>query len=843
MASPAVQGIQFEQTFADLLERLLPRLGLTDVELRRQPSGPQHGKDVQARWRDRSGRLVAWHFECKSHGRGKLPGSEIGDKVIDVIHSAHEIDVWCLTLAHVEPGHWIDETIPWINAQMGLSFRLEVLAPQTHAIKRLYACEPDLFRRQYPDEEPPRLRRPDVDAALETFDRFLAEATARAREQRGETPPAWELVVPERLSSHPLDPEESALYLRGLLAQTPWDAVFADWAVPRASTVEGLVDRVLEAEEGFDFAWLVGGSGEGKSAVMKQVAWRIASEHDDWSVLWTEAATRPDTTTIPAGLVRSASAGSKILLCVDGTEGLEGGRQLRTMADDLRRDGVAVFLLCADRGRTWNASPLPAQLSSHLRDRSRRIDLQPLTPEEARALVTRLEARGLLRAASVEDALARLRRGPQGGERPWLLPTLLELTDPARRGFEGILAAVLRGLRQEESAGPLSLLLSASVVQGAGRALPEELAERLVAEAGGLAATMNALTAELARVLDADLAAARAGRLPHVVVTHHRVLADAFVQIAARHDELAVHLVEACGDLAATVAPDVTSSVMIPPRRFKLLDVVGAYLSAEPPLYDAGERFLRKMIALDERQFPTETRLADLLTNRLREALTARPPDEALIAALAEVARAEHRRALDTARAVLGGEASPPRPLAGRKLPLEEALIYNEWAVLESTLGDHMGDTAALERAAVLAIRALASKRSAGYAAASLPRTLILLDECGLAARIVAARPDVDSSRKGHAVTRALTAELAKRDVAVPAGDIAQLGEVAAELATGRLLEHWAAIGLCDSERDHVELLLVGLRGLAAWLEGPMEGPLAEAIALLTLRTLARSSR
>jgi hypothetical protein len=806
MSGSQPQGAAFEENFRDLLGVLIEALGLELIENRIQTPGPQYGKDIQTRWRDAGGHEVFWQFECKSHKTGSLPGKEVADKLFDLMRSSHAIDVWALTLAEIEPGQWIDETFAWARTQLALSFEIEVVSPGARNIKRLFAYEPQLFQRQYPDERPPHLD--DRESVLRQFGEFLAEATARARSRRESSLSPWQLVVPDLMMADD-DPDRASAYLRGLAATGPWDAVANGWAVWRTSSVSPLVERILTTDPGFDFAWLVAAGGEGKTTAMRQVAWTIASDHDDWTVLWTEAELRGETAEIPVALIEEVSDNANILLCIDGSEGLAGAAKLHAAADRLARSGKRVFALFADRGIVWNRSRLPGRLRRGLPHVERRVDLERLTTDEARGVVEALRRRSLLTRFSPEEAVERLVAEHDG---PWLLPTLMQLTDPEGRGFEGILASVLSGVRDDDRAGPLRLLLAAAIVQASGHPLPEDLAERLVDGCGGFTASMEALTGELASQFGIAASAVGFGRPSRIVVTHHRLVSEGFVSVAANSTDFSQRFLDAAEALPQTITQEVTVDELIPKPRFRLLDASLRYiLTLDPPLFEAADRFLRSLISLDPRQFPALSRLGDCDTEWLRAEMRKEDCNATLVDALAESARTAYKEALRVGAEVLAPGNERPAPYAGYDLADNERIVRHEWGVLEDTAAQRTGDVPGFKRAVMLFLQ-----DGSDRALSTLPLPLLHLGEMDRAARAAAGYRALAVTPTDRAVVRSQEKMLRDVGEVVPNAGVEVLPELWADLVTNLLLDDWAEIGLYATREEHVDALRGILRQGAA---------------------------
>ena len=270
------QGAEFEQVLLEFLERVLTSdLGYELLQNSLQAAGTQYGKDIQTRWRDAEGSEYFWHFECKSQKSGALHQREVLDKVLDVQLSAHRIQVWCLALAHVEPGNWLDERLTWANECLELPFFLDVLSPARGSIKKLFECHPDLYSRLYTDPPTRALDRAERERRLAAFAAFLRESTERGRRQALRPCGNWLLVSRSRMSDLPANPDQKATYLRGLTPTCPWEAVIHAWAAERASAETPLLSRIAHSEAGFTWHCIVAAGGEGKSTLLE--ANRLAS--------------------------------------------------------------------------------------------------------------------------------------------------------------------------------------------------------------------------------------------------------------------------------------------------------------------------------------------------------------------------------------------------------------------------------------------------------------------------------------------------------------------------------------------------------------------------------------
>ena len=325
-----VQGAAFEGTLARLLTRLLAdELGYEDVSCTLQGSGLQYGKDLRIRWTD-EGRAVVWHVECKSHVGKTIPGKEIADKLLDIARSAERIDVWCLASANAEPSPWIHETFAWVDEDLRFPFALTQLTPDQGTLRLLYALDETLFAEQYPTLPVPTIDEDERERILRTFERFLRTHTTHGDAAKLRAAGAWQLVSPATVCTGEDSAGRAALYLKGLVATAPWEAAVHGWATPRTSAVRELARRVDAAAPGLDFVWLVGGGGEGKSTVLRQLAWTVAQRDDrDWYVLSSDRYMREHGTSLPVGFIDRLRDGARVLICLDDSAGVDGGESLR----------------------------------------------------------------------------------------------------------------------------------------------------------------------------------------------------------------------------------------------------------------------------------------------------------------------------------------------------------------------------------------------------------------------------------------------------------------------------------------------------------------------------------
>jgi hypothetical protein len=430
--------------------------------------------------------------------------------------------------------------------------------------------------------------------------------------------------------------------------------------------------------------------------------------------------------------------------------------------------------------------------------------------------VTILEQRALLEIPA-GDAQRSLMRGSSRGN--WLLPTLMQMTDPEGRGIEGILASVIDGIVDQGEAEPLLLMLTASLVQASGHSLPQQLGERVVGGSKELTAALATLTAELERQFCVSREAVGVENPPGALITHHRLIAEAFVTIAAESSDHRESFLNACEALPRSVAWDVDEERLIPQPRFRLLDASLRYLLRDdPPRYEGAHRFLCALIDLDDRQFPALTRLGDCDTAWLRAEHGLEHPDPARIDWLIKASRAAYRKARDIAKNVLEDPDNAPAPYRAYDLDAQEELISHSWGVTEDTIGRIAGDRAAFKRAVMLFLEAAGGR---GWSTLALP--LIHLGELELAARATAVFRDLGTSKRERGFIRAQEKLLRQQGVGIPEGGRVAIDSLIPAIVRELLLDDWEGIALYESAREHREALRRSARRGARLLDRHQE--------------------
>jgi len=842
------QGAALEQLLCDLLSRVLrDDLGYHLLQASVQGSGAQYGKDIQVRWKQPDLGECFWHFECKSHTQGTLHQKEVADKIIDVCRSSHRIDAWCLALSSVEPNQWIDEVFAYAEKELNLPFCLAVLSPSRGFIKDLFACHPDLYTQLYPQEPMTPLTHDERQRRLASFSAFLSEASQRGREFRLRPHGALELVAPRRLASLEDRSDLRRAYLRGLTPTCPWEAVVHGWAVGRPTVEVKLLEEIRSTESGFFFRVLTGAAGEGKSTVMRRIAWEAANDPDQWAVLWTDAYFSTGAASFPIRWIDALRDGSRVLICVDGSRQLEAIALGCKSHWELREDGKRVFVLMADRGNEWHRSPARSALyRCRQSPDEKRVPLAPLSPREQVNLVDTLEATGLLWGKSPELATRRLEDAAHNAadapDRPYLLPTIMQLTDPQDRGFEKILADLLTSLPGEHDPGASRIMLAASMLHAAGTGLPRDLAERIAGDAGKLAHALALLQSELQHQLQYSPSTFGEAALYAHYYVHHRVVADAIVGAAYSHPFQKEVLLAVCRDMPIVMKRDLLADLLLPPQHFAILDQTVDYLDQEKGVFEAAEALLTSWYILDERGFPALHRLAECCLRWLQQELKEEPPDLDLVQTLASRSRAAFAKTLDVARPVLAAPDKAPARLRRYQYREVEFKTYHGWSVLENTMA-RLADTAGsrmscLLRSVLLSLLALeptVTLRQERSCCGTLALSLIDLGEYEVAAKVVAAevalrqRPDV---LKHHRKA------LASAGAAVPEPGLEPLADAIAQLATGPLLHEWRSIAMFPDCETHLRNVAKILERALSWV--PSTESIAEALRIVESQLVSR---
>jgi hypothetical protein len=790
---------EFEQCFSELLRRLIEDdLGWTVTKNRIQSPGNQFGKDIQLTW-IADGREYKWHFECKSHRPGSsLRKEEVMPKLYDAWRSEHRIDVWCLALAHIEPGQALDEFFAAVPHMLELPFRISVLSSAEHNLPALFACHRDLFERVYPTSPRLTLRRETRQAYIDEFGRYLLEESLKAIEPRDSR---WALVMPgapERMNVQPDNAGDAVAYLRGF---TPcdWDAIAHDWAISRPSAEEPIVTSAKNAAPGVTVSWCVGPGGEGKTTAARAAAWELASDPMA-CVLWGDAEFEP--CNIPTTWIEGLDAATRVVLFVDGTRRLKGIGGLCAKSRRFHSEGRVVTCVLVDRGVAFARSPVRRQLKN-ARARVEHLRMPSLSEAEASALVDRLEARRILHLPRSE-ADARLRTAAAQKDRPddssWLLPVLMEITDPKNRGFDQILSDVLDEVAECNRAA-LSLLLATALSHAARTGLPIRIAEEVAGGdgSGRYGEAREVLHSELLRQSDLDPDA----RAPVTrLLTYSGPVAESFVRLAwdpGRRGSLE----ETCHSLVESAGKTPYGHQMAP-REFDLLNRIAIYLLKDLEAFELCAQWLDDWIQLDDPpvNFVAMHRLGHCLLEWMKYSLK-HEEDHAFAEGLATKARAAFMEALSTAERVLAEGAVRPPSFERRKLDHEQRTTFHSWAILEGFVGTNLKKESALFQSAFLSILCLGPGESSILSVGNLALNLIELKRYKEAAIATSAKGELGGDIE---IFRSLQSALGRKGIDVPSGGLAQLGELISDLAIDVLLpglgaEDWPYTDKARKER------------------------------------------
>jgi hypothetical protein len=818
-STPQSQGDRFERTFLTLVETLIrDDLGLDVIHASRQPPGSQRGKDLQVKWRNQHGIAREWHFECKSHLGPTLAAKEIGDKLLQVACSLHGIDVWCLALANAEPSTDIDEVFASAPTRLAFDFALAVLSPRRAFIKQLYACHPELYRDQY-DSEPPTLTIRERESTVRGFGAWLESESSRRADSR--LPVGWQAVSPTSLNLGPDNPAAARGFLRGLTLTCPWEAIAYGWAVPRPSAERPILTLIQDAPPGIAYDWLVGAGGEGKSTILKRLSWS-ASTGSNRRVLWTDD-TVPSS--VPLDWILSLPHGSTVLLCVDGTRQFDGLKPALRQGDIWAREEKSIIVLLSDRSHHWQRSRRRLNIGRAAHEPR---FLAPLADQERRDLISALDARGLLFGKTVSDANSRLTTaaeeaaktvGNRRAERSWLLPTVMQLTDPTDRPFDAILTSVVADLEGAEVEA-VRLLFGVSLVDAAGAALPVDLARRLLGGPDKFLTAYDAAIAELERQFDASLGL-RNERLEESLRTHSRVVSEGIVRVALAGASSRSRLLLVCRDLPLLLAPDYTRTALLPKPRFDLLDLLTNYLDSETGDYEAATEILASWIELDGTAYAAWHRLGEARMHWLKRDLREGAENRERLLALADAARNAFRRSLTLSMQVLS--ATPrPLPYTGADLDRHWRVTHHAWALLEAVIGtpasNTLGDRDNLVRAAHLAILSLrgADTEQIDKSCGLLTQILINLQLNDIAAALLAAKRSV--ARDGDHVVRRCEKQLAERGVRIPKVGLEVLDQALARISIELISKPWIPLNDDSDENQERSSLRAALTEIGSTL-------------------------
>jgi hypothetical protein len=816
--SSGEQGSRFEETLTELLTRLIrDDLGLKLMDVVKQGSGRQGGKDVQVRWVNAEGRTRFWHFECKSQLGGVIPTQEVAPKLVQEALAPHDLDVWCLALSDAEPSNEIDDLLNAAPQKFTLDFALTIISPSRESIRWLYSCHPDLHRKQY-GTEPLTMTKGERARRVERFGEWLEEWSEK-RPRGG--PQGWSRVTVGRVGSPVAHARLARAYLRGLTPTCPWAAVVHRWSVARHQIEKDLLQRLEVLEPGLDYQWLISAAGEGKSTVLRSVAWQVARDRPEMQVHWAD---EQSPAVVPVEWLEQAPRGSRFLMCVDGTFQFSGVAAGLANSDRFVDRDVGVLILMADRGNLWRANRARQGIPSRLRKPP--LKLAPLTDSEQGELIGKLEAHRLLSGSARLDARRLLSQASENArsdveanrwEKSWLVPTVLRLVDSDGRPFEKILGGVLEELQDEAREDALRLLLAISLFHAAGPALPREIAERLLGSQAELLNAVDVLDQELEQRFDvpSDLLHDSSSRY----VTHGAVVSDGFIQAACVGSDLRQRLKALCGDVPGLMAPEYSRKSALREDRFELLDLATRYLQDQRHEPELTAAVLEAWTKLDPEAFVAFNRLGNSYLRWVQQIRGSSEEDGLDWHALAARSREALKLSLAIAEDVLT-RPEVPTPYLAYDLERHRRITYNSWAVLEATLGTKRGrwrgDRSALVRAVFLAILGIGLKESYLLRATGLlSQVLVNLEELALAAPIAACNLSLPGRRSKVVQLRR---RLQSKAVAIPEGGVDLLPEALEAIVRKIVVPHWSDIDVESSTERNQALLVEALRRITAEL-------------------------
>jgi hypothetical protein len=822
--SPEARGARFENTFAELLTRLLrDDLELTRVEVLQRSRGRQGGRDLQVKWQNQVGRLRHWHFECKSKQRGLITVEEFAGKLMQEAMTSHDIDVWCLAASNAEPSNETDDLLEAAPRTLGFDFALTAISPSRQGLKLLYSCHPDLHQRQY-GSQAYGVTKGERQRLIQGFGEWLEEWSDK-RPSRG--PTGWTRLTPRRVMDSPASERDAKAYLRGLTVTCPWQAVVDGWSVARTEIEEILIGLLDGAVPGFHYEWLISAGGEGKSTVLRSVVWSVLKTRKDVEVLWAD---EDALAALPLSFLGELQKGSRVLMLVDGTGQFAGLKDGLGISARLAERDITVLLLMADRGNLWRGRRARQAIPS--RARKAALRLPPLSTAEQEKLIEKLEAHKLLEhsrrkraatmlASAASSAQAASRRN--SWETSWLVPTVLEAVDPGQRPFERILGSVLEEL-QDEQGSALNLMLAIALLHAAGSAIPLDLAERLVGS--DLELAIDVLDQELETQLDFADRMVRKTRL----VTHGAAVSNGFVRAACSNEALLRRLSSICRLLPDLMKPEYSAESALREDRFELLDLVVRYLEQLGIDRTLAVSLLEAWVQLDPNGFPALHRLGNAFLRWIRSELQSGKMSNGELRQLVSQSRAAFEESLTVAEAVLARDLIPI-PYRGYNQGQEERITYNSWAVLEATVGtEHsrrrLGGEADLRRSVFLAMLSLEHQNSHREAVSIglLARVLVTLGEFELAAPILGYGVSLAETKRRLADD--LSTKLERAGVALPEGSIGTLAKGLEAVVTRLLVPNWAVLEIKVARGSRAALISALSRLSSEWgVKGAIEKP------------------
>jgi hypothetical protein len=824
--SPEAQGARFEDTFAELLTRLLrDDLELTRVEVLPRSRGRQGGRDIQAKWQSQAGRLRHWHFECKSKQQGLIAVEEFAGKLMQEALTSHDIDVWCLAASNAEPSNETDDLLEAAPRTLGFDFALTAISPLRQGLKLLYSCHPDLHRTQY-GSQAHGITKGERQRLIQGFGEWLEEWSDK-RPSGG--PTGWTLLTPRRVMDSPASERDAKAYLRGLTVTCPWQAVVDGWSVTRTE-IEGVLLGFLDsAAPGFRYEWLISAGGEGKSTVLRSVVWSVLNTRKDVKVLWAD---EDALAVLPLSWLGELQKGSRVFMLIDGTGQFSGLKDGLGISALLAERDITVLLLMADRGNLWHGRRARQAIPS--RARKAALKLPPLSAAEQEELIQKLEAHELLEHSRRKQAATMLASAVSGAhaasrrnrwETSWLVPTVLEAVDPEQRPFERILGSVLEEL-QEEQGSALNLMLAIALLHAAGSAIPLDLAERLVGSASDLELAIDVLDQELETQLDFADRVVRKTRL----VTHGTAVSNGFVRAACSNEALLRRLSGICRLLPDLMKPEYSAESALREDRFELLDLTVRYLEQLGIDRALAVILLEAWVRLDPNGFLALHRLGNAFLRWIQSELRSGKMSDDELRQLVSQSRAAFEESLTVTEAVLARDLIPA-PYRGYDQGKQERFTYNSWAVLEATVGtEHrrrrLGGETDLWRSVLLAMLSLEHQNGHREAVSVglLARVLITLGEFELAAPILGYGVSLADTKRQLADD--LSAKLKRAGVALPEGSIGTLAKGLEAVVTRLLVPNWAVLEMKVARGPQAALVDALSRLSSEWgAKGTIEKP------------------
>ncbi len=409
---------------------------------------------------------------------------------------------------------------------------------------------------------------------------------------------------------------------------------------------------------------------------------------------------------------------------------------------------------------------------------------------------------------------------------------MMEITDHEGRNFEQILESVLVELNSEGNYEASGLLLAAALAQAAKVELLTDMGEQLVGSGQKLRTTLDALETELCEQ--------GLGRRWGVVngaslVTHHSVVAEAFVSIGTTSPRQRGLFIDVCHELAATDHLDERDDV--PSPHFRVLNAAVNYL-IEGENYEQAGAILTAWIALDpeRRNFLAMHRLGVCLQSWASASIAATDANTELIVNLLDASRRSFREAIEVVLR-LRAEPSACPPRMRKRLVPTELQAYHAWAVVEDIAGQQLEHDPSYVQSAYLALLSMkATGTSLGVddrvgSCSQLVLVLIHLHEYGAAASLVST---ISELRPHNYTLNSQRAMLRNAGQRVPEGGVSLLDGALASVI-GLVSEKQADLRWPATGDLRTSLLAEVIEGLISWVPEPTE--------LLDLQTRLKAPR